>query len=331
MNLSTSRKKLLRLLSDGRFRSGTSLANELGVSRTSVWKHIGSLCKLGIEIDAVTGRGYRLPRPLELLDETVIRSGLEANVNKRIGALHIHDRIDSTNRFLGSGLSGPESKGAICLAESQTAGKGRNGKNWISPFGNNIYLSLAWRYPDGPAALSGLSLAVGVAVVRTLSALGVPDIRLKWPNDIVWNGKKLGGILIELFGDAHGPCSVIIGLGLNCAMSPDQGAAIEQEWVDLDIITHRSQPGRNRLIASLINQILPVVAEFNQSGLTPFLAEWRRVDWLQGKQVVLHMGNREIAGTVAGINDEGLIQLYTRDGELRSFASGEVSFRSGSD
>ncbi len=331
MQLSVSRKKLLRLLSDGRFRSESFLAIELGLSRASVWKHIGDLCELGIEIDAVTGRGYRLLRPLELLDEAVIRSGLKADANKRIGAFHIHDRIDSTNRFLASVLCGPESNGSICLAESQTAGKGRNGRSWISPFGNNIYMSLALRYPDGPEALSGLSLAVGVAVVRTLSTLGVPDIRLKWPNDIVWNGKKLGGILIELFGDAHGPCSVIIGLGLNCAMSPDQGAVIEQEWVDLDTITHHSRPGRNRLVAALINEILPVVAEFNQTGLAPFLVEWRMVDWLQGKDVVLHMGNREITGTVAGINDVGLVQLYTREGELRSFASGEVSFRPGSD
>ncbi|MGH8552656.1 MAG: biotin--[acetyl-CoA-carboxylase] ligase, partial [Methylococcales bacterium] len=261
---SSPRKKLLGLLSDGRFHSGTSLADELGLSRTSVWKQVAGLGELGIRIDAVSGRGYRLCRALELLDETMIRSGLEADVINEIGCFHIHDLIDSTNRCLVSALTEPGSKGAVCLAESQSAGKGRNGKSWVSPFGSNVYLSLTWHYPDGPAALSGLSLAVGVAVVRALSSLNVRDIRLKWPNDILWNEKKVGGILIEVFGDAHGPCSVIIGLGLNHAMSLDQGAAIDQQWVDLDTITHHAQPGRNLLVASLINEMLRIVSGFNQ-------------------------------------------------------------------
>lgn len=330
MNLSISRKKLLKLLSEGRFCSGSFLADELGISRASVWKQIRGLTEFGIAIDAVSGRGYRLVRPLELLDEAAIRSRLTADVNKQIGAFHIHDRIDSTNRFLSSAWSEQESNGVICLAESQTAGKGRRGKSWISPFGHNVYLSLAWRYADGLGALSGLSLAIGVAVIRALTDLGVLDIRLKWPNDIVWHGKKLGGILIELCGDAYGPCIVIIGLGLNCAISMDEGRAIEQAWVDLDTITHHAKPGRNRLIVTLINEILPIVSEFDRTGLGPFLGEWRAADSMQGKQVVLHSGKREIAGKVLGISDEGLIQLYTDGGELRSYASGEVSFRSDS-
>ncbi|MCI0654190.1 MAG: biotin--[acetyl-CoA-carboxylase] ligase [Methylococcaceae bacterium] len=313
-------------MSDGRFHSGNFLAKELGISRTSIWKHVSGLSGLGIPIDAVSGRGYRLVRSLELLDETLIRPALTHDVIEATGAFYIHDRIDSTNRFLSSLPAGPGLKGAICLAESQTAGKGRGGRRWISPFGNNVYMSLAWQYPGGPACVSGLSLAVGVAAVRALVAMGITDLGLKWPNDILWHGKKLGGILIELWGEAQGPCTIVVGLGLNYAMSAAEGAAIEQEWVDLDTINNRSKPGRNRLVASLINEILPAVANFDQSGLMPFLSEWRALDCMHGKTVDLHLAGHEISGIVSGISDEGLIQLYTSDRELRSFASGEVSF-----
>jgi BirA family transcriptional regulator, biotin operon repressor / biotin---[acetyl-CoA-carboxylase] ligase len=327
MNLPTSQKKLLRLLSNGRFRSGNILAEELGISRASVWKQIGKIAGSGIAIEAVSGRGYRLVRPLELLDETAIRSWLRTEVDERIGAFYLHDRIDSTNSFLSSGSFGPELNGVICLAESQSAGKGRIGRTWISPFGNNVYLSLAWRYASGPGNLSGLSLAVGVAVVRALRTLNVGGVGLKWPNDILWHGKKLGGILIELSGDAHGPCTAVIGLGLNVEMSREEGAAIAQEWVDLDTITGHSKPGRNRLVGTLINEILPVAAEFDQTGLAPFLDEWRSLDCLRGEEVVLHSGNRTIVGKVAGINGDGRIQLCSSDGDLRSYAAGEVSLR----
>ncbi|MGH8550636.1 MAG: biotin--[acetyl-CoA-carboxylase] ligase [Methylococcales bacterium] len=273
----------------------------------------------------------RLGRALELLDESVIRSSLKDEVIERVGAFYIHHRIDSTNHFLSSVSPGPGFNGAICLAESQTAGEGRNGRRWISPFGKNVYLSLGWQYPGGSASVSGLSLAVGVAVARALFALGITGLGLKWPNDILWNGKKLGGILIELWGEVQGPCSVVVGLGLNYAMSPAEGAEIEQEWVDLDTATDRSKPGRNRLVASLINEILPAVAGFDHTGLAPFLSEWRALDCMQGKHAVLHMAGREIPGIVAGISAEGLIQLYQSNRELRSYASGEVSFHPGRD
>jgi BirA family transcriptional regulator, biotin operon repressor / biotin---[acetyl-CoA-carboxylase] ligase len=328
MDLPASQKKLLQLLSASRFCSGSFLADELGSNRTSVWKQIQSLAGLGIEIDAVTGRGYRLVRGLELLDETTIRSGLDSAVDQRIKTIYLHDQIDSTNTFLISRSKMSGIRGAICLAESQTQGKGRRGRKWVSPFGQNIYLSMAWKYLEEPGNLSSLSLAVGVAVIRALSTLGVPSLALKWPNDIVWQGKKLGGILIELSGDTQGSRTVVVGLGLNCAMSQKEGAAIEQEWVDLDTIGNHSRPGRNRLAAVLINEMLPVVADFGETGILPFLSEWRSADCLSGKNVVLHMGNRKISGRVKGINDHGLIQLCTADGETRSYASGEVSFHS---
>lgn len=326
MQLSDSKKKLLRLLSSGQFRSGNFLGTQLGISRTSVWKQINALAELGLEVDAVPGRGYRLACALELLDECLIRSRLGEEVNRRIGAFFIHDRIDSTNRFLGEVLLSPQLNGAVCLAESQSAGRGRIGRTWVSPFGNNIYMSLAWHFEAGPANLSGLSLAVGVAVIRALRATGVSGLGLKWPNDILWEQRKLGGILIELSGDAQGPCKAIIGLGLNGEIWPEQGAAIGQEWVDLATIAKQERPERNRLIAALLNEMLPVVANFDQSGFGPFLAEWQAADCLRGKQVVLYLGNYTIEGRVAGIDEQGMIQLVSGNGELRSYASGEVSF-----
>lgn len=327
MNLPANHKKLLCLLIDGQFHSGNALATELGQSRTSVWKQIERLGELGIRIDAVSGRGYRLARALELLDEHSIRSALEPERINQIGFFHIHDRIDSTNRCLASALPEMGAQAALCLAESQSAGKGRAGKNWISPFGANIYLSLAWRYAEGPAALSGMSLAVGVAAVRALYAHNIPNVRLKWPNDILCNGKKLGGILIEVFGDSHGPCDAIIGLGLNHTMSREQGATIDQQWTDLDAITNHRAPGRNLLAASLINQILRVVFNFSHEGLAPYLNEWQALDCLSGQAVILHAGTRKIEGTARGIHDDGSIRIEMSDGEVRKFASGEVSLR----
>lgn len=265
-------------------------------------------------------------RPLELLDEDIIRSHLKPRALEHIGAIYIHDRIDSTNCFLRSAIAESEVSGIICLAESQTAGKGRSGRRWISPFGHNVYFSLAWQYPSGPANVSGISLAIGVAVIRALTLLGISDLGLKWPNDILWKGKKLGGILIEVSGDINGPCKVIIGLGLNTLMSREEGAEIDQDWVDLETITHSSSPNRNYLVATLINETLPLVAEYDKTGLDPFLVDWRNSDCMIGKSVVLHIGGQKIAGIVAGISDDGLIQLDTGENGLRTYASGEVSF-----
>jgi BirA family biotin operon repressor/biotin-[acetyl-CoA-carboxylase] ligase len=283
---------------------------------------------MGIDIDAVSGRGYRLSAPLELLEEIRIRSGLMSGVDERIGTFFIHDQIGSTNGFLNGSLDRCDAAGLVCLAEAQTAGKGRSGKTWVSPFGKNIYLSLGWEYSTGPSRVSGLSLAIGVAVLRVLAAAGIPELGLKWPNDIYWRGRKLGGILVELSGDMYGPCYVVAGLGLNYWMSSEQGAAIDQPWVDLDGIVDAAKPGRNDLVAALLNELVPVIAEFDETGLVPFIEEWRAADCMLGERVVLRCGSREVHGKVAGISDEGLIELYTHDGKLQRFASGEISFHS---
>src|SRR5690606_303392 len=202
---------ILNLLADGKYHSGQELACLLGRSRTAIWKHLQKLEDLGLHLSAVKGRGYRLEGGLELLDEGLIRSSLDSQAQALLSKLDIHYIIDSTNshalreRFA-------ESSGYICLSEQQTAGKGRRERPWVSPFGRNIYLSLLWSFDGGVVTLEGLSLAVGVAVEEALNSCGVEGVMLKWPNDVLWQQRKLAGILLEVVGDPAGSCQVVVGI-----------------------------------------------------------------------------------------------------------------------
>lgn len=317
------RKTLLRLLSDGHFHSGEALGQELGVSRAAVWKSIQGLITEGLNIHAVTGRGYRLASPADFLEEDAIRQDLNEAGNSLLSTLTIQDCIDSTNQYL---LEKQCHSGQVCIAEQQTAGKGRRGRNWVSPHGASINMSVAWRYEQGPAVLSGLSLAVGIAVVRCLDAIGAKGIGLKWPNDILWNERKLGGILIEVSGETNGPCQVVVGLGLNIRLPEDSDQEIDQPWVNLQTVNPQLDLSRNYLIASLLNELLPLLASFNKTGLGPYLDEWKQFDICYGRQVNLHFADTIISGKVCGINDTGALMLENDDG-VREFQSGEVSLR----
>ena len=329
MQFSAKKKQLLQILSDGEFHSGTTLAAQLELSRSAIWKHLNALEELGIEIIAVNGKGYRLQTAIELLDKARIINLLPTSIRQHISVLETHDQIDSTNTYLSELThKQPDSTGVICLAEQQTAGRGRRGRQWVSPFGSNIYLSLLCQFQQGPASLSGLSLAVGVAVIKALKIHHIDHIGLKWPNDIYWQQKKLGGILIEVSGESNGPCSAVIGLGLNLYLPEQQATEIEQDWVDIRQISAASrQLSRNQLQATLIEQLLNVTRHYTEQSFAQYRDEWRLYDCMQGQQVNLFMGNQQIEGTVEGINDEGLLLLKTPQGQVKSFASGEVSFR----
>lgn len=320
-----TQKKILAALVDGDFHSGTTLAQVLHISRSGVWKHLQSLSSYGIEIIALTGKGYKLAQPLELLSSEKITAGLLPLVSSLISALEIYPQIDSTNRYLVE-LAHAKA-GSVCLAESQTAGKGRQGRQWVSPFGKNIYMSILWRFDNDLSCLSGLSLAIGVAVVRTLKSLGINDIGLKWPNDIVWQGKKLAGILIEVSGEASGQCNAVIGLGLNLSLPVKQAVGIEQPWTDLQQIAPWASYSRNAVASALLNQLLPVIADFETDTLSHYLAEWRSYDANFGKQVSVYLGKQQIDGLVCGINEQGLLLLKNAAGDIKTFASGEISFR----
>lgn len=318
-------KALLRRLADGRFHSGTELADEFGISRTAVWKQIRELSLLGLEVAAVPGRGYRAVSPVELLDETAIRRALSPETASLLAGLELHDHIDSTNTRLMRAPAGTAT-GTVCLAEAQGAGRGRMGRDWISPVGTNIYLSLLWRFDD-PSRIAGLSLAVGVAAVRALGSLGLGGVGLKWPNDLLWGESKLGGILLEVAGEAHGSCKVVIGLGLNRYLPESAGSYIDQDWTDLSRIAGSGAPPRNPLIAALLNELLPMLRDYPERGLPPYLPDWHRHHRIQGREATVRQGGAEFRGRIADVTDEGLLVLESADGTLRQFASGDVRLR----
>jgi len=320
--------QLVSLLADGRFHSGTELAQTLAVSRSTVWKQMQGLTEWGLEWSALTGKGYKLLSPLQLLEEATLRAHLTPETAELLGDLELHAVIDSTNTYLKQRRLAPNSQASVCFAEYQTAGKGRRGRPWVSPFGHNLYLSIAWEYADGPAALAGLSLIVGLAVVRALSRAGIDGIGLKWPNDIYWQQRKLAGILIEVSGESDGPCQAVIGLGLNFYLPRSEALAIDQAWVDLrQILGEHVYLQRNRIAASILNEVLPAIAHYQTDRLTEALPAWRSYDCLQGKPVVVSIGAQRIEGIAQGIDHQGLLLLTGSDGQLRSFASGEVSVK----
>lgn len=327
MLISDNQKKILTLLADGEFHSGAELAAALGVSRSAVWKQLNGLESLGIQHAAVSGKGYRLSHPLELLDSAKILAHLGDENRALISRLEIHDQIDSTNTYL-SGLARQNApSGHVCLAERQIAGKGRRGRQWISPYGSNILLSILWRFQQGPAAISALSLAIGVAVIRALRRHGIDHAGLKWPNDIYSEGKKLGGILIEVAGENEGPCYAVTGLGLNLFLPEEEAESIDQPWTDLSRIAGVRCIGRNLLVGELIGQILAVLTGFEQIGLAAYLDEWREYDCLRGEWGSVFIGTQQFEGTLEGIDAQGFLLMRDAEDRLRAFASGEVSFR----
>lgn len=320
-----ARFALLEALSDGKFHSGEALGAGLGVTRAAVWKQLRTLTGLGLTIHAVRGRGYQLAHPIDLLACEIINSHLSDRVRDLIPHIDILSEVDSTNTYLKRAAVGGAPTGTACLAELQSAGRGRQGRSWVSPFGCNLYLSLLWRFGSGPTALAGLSLAVGVALARAIRTFVPRDVGLKWPNDLLWQGQKLAGILVEIAGESAGPSYAIIGVGINVRMPKLASDSIGQPWTDLYRITTKT-PSRNVLAAAVLEQLAIALCEFEQQGLSVFLDDWRKLDSMAGRSVQLHMHDAVIAGQAKGIDDSGALIIQVGN-ELRRFASGEVSLR----
>ena len=318
---------LLPLLANGDFHSGQDLAAALGVSRTAVWKQLNKLEVLGLEIESVKGRGYRIPGGIDLIDESRVRSAMGASGLDLLSELSIGEVIDSTNMEALRRVEEGAISGLVCTAEQQTAGRGRRGRSWVSPFARNLYVSTMWEFSQGAAALDGLSLAVGVAVARALTGLGLPDVQLKWPNDILYEGKKLGGVLLEMVGDATGQCQVVVGIGVNVRMPDDAAGAIDQAWTDVGAMTSSTNcPGRNELLGALLDQLLPLLAGFERSGFIPWREAWQALDAHAGKSVILSTGGDKAAGVARGVDARGALQLETGVG-IQSVYGGEISMR----
>lgn len=324
--LSDKDRQLIRALGEEPVCSGNELAQRLGISRAGVWKAVRRLQSLGMEIHAVPGVGYRMAHRIELLDAAAIKHGLNAEAAARLGSMHVHEVVESTNTSLRQAGRAGAPSGSLCLAEMQTSGRGRLGRRWQSPFAGNIYLSLLWHF-SSPALLEGLSLAVGTLLVRVLRAAGAAETALKWPNDIHWNGRKLGGILIELSGEAHGQCAVVVGIGLNCYLSSGSMAEIDQPAAALHQVPAVHALSRNRLVAELLNVLLPALADYESHGLAAYLDEWHSYHTFHGRAVRLERGDETVEGTVAGVTPAGLLLLDGEDGVRREYSSGDIRLR----
>lgn len=316
---------LLTMLADGRFHSGTELGEKTGRTRAAVWKAIQSLQESGLEIFSVRGKGYRLAEPVELLNRESILEHMDETARPYLTGLEIFDVIDSTNAYLLELAKQGEATGHACLAEQQHAGRGRRGRNWISPPGGNVYLSLLWRFNAGATQLGGLSLAMGLAVTRALGEIGFEDARVKWPNDILFNNRKLGGILLEMTGEASGPCVVVAGIGLNVRAPEALMSAVEQDWTDLESAL-ANKVARNRLVGHLLSHLIATVRQFEQQGFPSFQREWNANHAFAGQEVELHLPGRRLRGIAQGVDQNGAL-LLAHDGKLQRFHSGEVSLR----
>lgn len=314
---------ILRTLSDGAFHSGEDLAAQYGVSRASIWNALQGLDAQGVRLFKIRGRGYQLADPIEWLDSSVITTHFGPSAQQI--DLQILDVAESTNSLLMQRAT--QGGHAQCIVtEMQTQGRGRRGRAWYGALGGSLTFSLLWRFNLGASQLSGLSLAVGVALVRALHELGHSGIHLKWPNDLVHGYRKLGGVLIELQGDAMGPATAVIGVGLNLRLPEQVKNKIDQAVVDLHTLM---QPAvsRNALLGSALHHLAEMLVLFESQGFEALRAEWEQAHAYHEKPVIMRMPDgAEIHGVVRGVGPDGALILDTPSGERR-FGSGEMSMR----
>ncbi|GBL06130.1 bifunctional biotin--[acetyl-CoA-carboxylase] ligase/biotin operon repressor BirA [Glaciecola sp. KUL10] len=313
-----TRTSLIQILANGEFHSGQVLGERLGISRAAIANHIKALQSLGIEVFSVRGRGYKLDKPLNMLSADKI---LENTKFTQRNQLHIANIIASTNDYIKDHLSNLSS-GFCCIAEAQTKGRGRRGRTWVSPYGANIYLSMNWKFSGGYQSIAGLSLLIGLSINRTLNDIGINSAKLKWPNDVYINSKKLAGILVEVEGQVGGDTHAIIGLGLNVSM-PTDTKGIDQPFIDLQSLSS-THFDRNEIVAYLLNHLNEMLVEFERCGLTPFLDEYKASDLFCDKPVRLISGTNEVLGISRGINETGAL-LVEIDGVISAHYGGEIS------
>jgi BirA family biotin operon repressor/biotin-[acetyl-CoA-carboxylase] ligase len=327
VNLLPLPQRVFQRLDDRDFRSGEALAADLEVTRAAVWKAVEQLRELGVALDAQTSKGYRLAAGVSALSAERILAQLPGDVRKRIEALLVEWTLESTNTRLLESLPPRANHASIVLAEHQTGGRGRRGRGWIAPPGGAICLSLAWQYADLPADLSALSLVVGLCVVNTLAELGV-ESQLKWPNDLVTRGGKLGGILIEMRAEAGGPVHVVVGIGLNVLLDAATRAAVGKTGNTADDLRAQRAvpPDRNTVVAGLLARLVPALDGFPRHGFAPHLANWHECDALREREVRVENAGEITRGIARGIDAHGALLVETPAG-VRRFISGEVTVR----
>lgn len=320
---------VLSILSDGKFHSGEIMAKNFNVSRAAIWHAISGAEKLGVEVFSVRGKGYRLTQPLDLIEEKKVKQSIGEMAN--LFNITVLDVIDSTNDYLKKVAANGYPHASCVVSNIQTHGKGRRGRQWQSALGENLTFSFLWRFTKGAAALSGLSLVVGIALIRSLKKLNIHQALLKWPNDILIQDddiyKKLAGILIELQGDMDGQSAAIIGIGINLNLSKKQTAKIDQPAISIkQCVDEPIDP--NYFLAIIIKDLAEVLATFEDSGFASLKDEWLSYDAFQDKAINVISGDGNTTpGKSQGVNDAGSLEVITDNG-VKIYASGEISIRS---
>lgn len=319
--------QLITYLADGNFHSGAKLATQLSISRTAIWKRVRSLQRRGMEIHSARGRGYRLGQSVELLEHDRLLALLDKNTKPLLRTLTLHTEVKSTNQYLLDRINSPDFHGHVTLAEYQSAGRGRRGRHWHAPFAAGICLSLGWCFDPAPQPLTLVSLGASIAVIRALHRIGIRDAGLKWPNDIYWQGRKLGGILVEAREELAGPCRLVLGIGVNFSFPKSQDQIIDQPWVDMATI---QQPlcSRHVFAGALISEtlrLLGAMATQYNSG-SQIIDEWRRHDLMPGKRARLILPARTVDGRIIGIDPAGALLMDVR-GKVERFNAGEISLK----
>lgn len=318
---SSSLEKIIELLNDGEYHDGTSIGNKLGITRAAVWKNIKRMESYGVSIESVKGKGYLMKEPLICLNKRKICLGLQHNKIK----LEIIEKVNSTNDHIKSHATGKD-KFRICIAETQTHGKGRLNRKWYSPFGKNIHISFLLPFQGDISELSGLSLVVALAVCNAIEEIYSLGNRLtiKWPNDILIDSSKIAGILIETQGESNGFCNVIIGVGINVNMTEVNKKEISQDWISLQSITGHYQD-RNKICISVINSMLEYFNRFVKFGLEIFADEWNTKDYLLKKPIKIKSGGTDYSGQGSGINSFGHLTVELNNGNMKTFSSGDTT------
>ena len=309
---------LINILADGEIHSGEQLGESLGMTRAGINKHIKTLRSWGIDIHTVAGQGYQLDAPMNLLNSERVNRGIQGAPARVIPV------IDSTNQYMIQRISELTS-GDVCIAEYQSAGRGRRGRQWISPFGRNLYLSMYWKLDQGPAAAIGLSLVVGVILAEVLQQFCANGVKVKWPNDLYLNDKKLSGILVELTGKTGDVAHIVTGIGINIAMSNNQKDAINQQWINLEQVGIKID--RNQLACEITNALRKAFVQFEKQGLSAFIERWKSLDNFIDRRVKLIIGDKEIFGIAKGINEQGAL-LLEQNNKIVPYIGGEISLRS---
>ena len=335
---------LLNYLSDGNFHSGEDLAAKFNVSRTAIWKQIKKLNTiLPFDINSVPSKGYQIEQPIQFLnkrkfidcllerlpgetvDDLADSSKLVNTFDITIENIEMLLECPSTNQYLLDRIALNKLSNFIVLSEMQTAGRGRRGREWVSPFAANIYLSLLWSLGISMGETSGLSLVVAISVAKVLQSYGVDNVKLKWPNDIYVGTKKISGVLLEIRGESNSPCQAIVGIGVNVNMPSNAAESIDQQWTDINSVVGL-EIDRNKFSAAILKELIPRFKKFSLEGFPVFIDEWNELDFLIGKPVSID-GHMKIKNGIArGVEQNGALRIESEN-KVELLFSGEVSVR----